>query len=52
VVALKVGRPLVGAGGAYPFAFVVLTVVIAFAAVGAFRLPSSAGESIRHGTGS
>jgi MFS family permease len=47
VVALKVARPLVGAGAAFPFAFVVLAVVIAFATVGAVRLPSSAGESLR-----
>jgi MFS family permease len=49
VLALKVARPLVGASGAYPFAFVVLAIVIGFAAVGAVRLPSSAGESIRKG---
>ena len=48
VVALKVGRPLVGAHEAYAFAFVVLALVIAVASVGAVRLPSSAGESIRH----
>ncbi|MCW2752585.1 MAG: family efflux transporter permease subunit [Aeromicrobium sp.] len=50
VVALKAARPLVGVGREYQFAFVVLAVVIGFAAIGALRLPSSAGESIREGT--
>jgi MFS family permease len=51
VVALKAARPLVGAHAAFPFAFVVLAVVIAFSTVGALRLPRSAGESIRQGAG-
>lgn len=50
VIAVKVARPLVGVQGEYQFAFVILAAVITFATIGALRLPSSAGESIRAGT--
>jgi EmrB/QacA subfamily drug resistance transporter len=47
VLALKSGRSLVGAQGAYPLAFCLVAAVIAFATIGALRLPRSAGDSIR-----
>ncbi len=48
VVSLKAARPLVGEHASYVFAFLVLAGVIALATVGAFRLPRSAGESLRN----
>ncbi len=48
VISLKVAGPLVGEHASYVFAFLVLAVVIALAAVGALRLPRSAGESLRN----
>jgi MFS family permease len=47
VLALKSGRSLVGAQAAYPLAFCLVAAVIAFAIIGALRLPRSAGDSIR-----
>jgi hypothetical protein len=47
VMALKSGRSLVGGHAAYPFAFCLVAAVIAFATVGALRLPRGAGDSLR-----
>jgi hypothetical protein len=47
VVSLKIGRQVFGIQYEYSFAFFLLSILILFAAIGAFRLPRLAGDSIR-----